>query len=94
MNVNVDVGTPEFLILCGTTLLIQDNFTIGLTILCLGIFTSLVRSSIRINALQEQAKARQELLSKVNTAGEDFGAALGSFFASLATPKKHDGTVH
>ena len=94
MNVNVDVSTPEFLILCGTTLLIQNYFTIGLTILCLGIFASMVRSSMRITALQEQTKAREELLLKVNSAGEDFGAALGSFFTALATPKKHDGTVH
>ena len=94
MNVNVEIGTPEFLILCGTTLLIQSSFAIGLTLLIMGICSSIVRSSIRINAIQEQAKARQELLAKVNSAGEDVGEALGSLFTALTTPKKHDGTVH
>ena len=94
MNANIDAGTPEVLVICGTTLLVHGSFAIGLTILIMGIASSMVRSSIRIAAAQEQAKARQEFLSKVNTAGEDFGAALGSFLSTLAQPKKHDGTVH
>ena len=94
MNVNVDVGMPEFLVACGTALLTQNSFAIGLTLLIMGIISGMVRSSIIIAAAQEQEKARKEFLSKVNTAGEDFGSMLGSFLATLATPKKHDGTVH
>ena len=94
MSTEVNFGTPEVLLLCGTTLLVQNIFGIGLTLLIMGFVGSMVRSSIKIAAAQEKEKAKQELMSKVNNAGEDFGAAVGSFLAALSNPRNQDGTVH
>jgi predicted MFS family arabinose efflux permease len=94
MNTEINFGTPEVLLLCGTALLIQDIFAIGLTLLILGFTASMARASLKIAAAQEEAKAKQELMSKVNNVGEDFGAAVGSFLTALANSKNQDGTVH
>ena len=94
MKPDISFGTSEVLLLCGTALLIQDIFAIGLTTLVLGFMGSMARASIKLAAAQEEAKAKQELMSKVNNVGEDFGAAVGSFLTALANSKNQDGTVH
>jgi hypothetical protein len=94
MKPSINLGTPEVLLVCGTILLTQDIFAVGLTTLVLGFVGSLVSASIKVAAAQEQAKARQELLDGVHNVGGDFASAVGSFLSALAVNKNLDDTVH
>ena len=87
-------GASEVLMLCGTFLLVENMTGIGLTILILGMVGSLARVTLKVAAAQEEAKAKQEMMSKVNNVGEDFGAAVGSFLTALANSKSQDDQLH
>ena len=95
MNLKVEIGHPEILLVCGTLLIAHSSFSVGLTMAILGFFGAFARSALRIQKMQEEAEARQQLLQKVNSAGEELGGALAALFDSFSGVKKNsDNSFH
>ena len=97
MNSNIDIGQPEFLLLCGAYLIANNFFGLGLTLLILGILGSIFRSALRIQKIQEENKARERLLNEMSNAGEEFGKLLASLFgigSNADAGKNSRGIIH
>ena len=95
MNMKIDIGHPEFLLICGTVLVTYGSFGLGLTLIVLGIVGCFLRAGLRMHRIQEEAKAKEQLLVEANHAGEELGKLLASLFSGLsASTRKSDSVVH
>lgn len=96
MKFKVDFGHPELLVLCGTYLITSAHFSVGLTILILGLIGGVFRASTRIQKAQAEAEAKEQFFKELNNAGEELGTAFASLLGALngSGKKNPDGTVH
>ena len=88
MNTNIDFGMPETLVLCGSYLLANGHFGLGVALLSLGFLGSIFRSALRIQKAQQELEAKQKLLSEASDAGEEIGAVIASIVGALGSEKK------
>ena len=90
MNVNLEIGFPEICLISGVFVSIYGSFTLGVSLCILSFVGALSRSGIRIQKQHQEEADRQQLLTELHNAGEEFAESVIQLFGKKA-PKK---TVH
>ena len=96
MKLNIDIGQPEILLLCGTFLMTNNHFEFGLTLLILGFLGGIFRASLRLQAVQKEIESKEKIFKEMSDAGEELGSALATLFGAFKSgnDKKNHGIVH
>lgn len=90
MNFNVTFGYPELLLVCGVTSIFHSHNALGITLCVLSAISAMTRMGIEANKLQQEELRKQQLLSEIQNAGEEFAETLVELFNKDKSKK----TVH
>jgi len=98
MKLNIDVGHPEALLLCGTYLMINNYFGFGLALLIFGFLGGIFRTGLRIQEAQQKQEEKEKTFKEFSNAGEDLAQAviqlLSAFGNKEKSKKNQDGSFH
>ena len=90
MNIKVTFGYPDLLLVCGVISMFRDHSALGITLCVLSAVTAMARMGIEANKLQQEELRKQQLLSEIQNAGEEFAETLVELFNKDKSKK----TVH
>jgi Zn-dependent membrane protease YugP len=96
MNLTIDFGHSEVLLICGTILTLNGILGFGITLMVLGILSALLRAGMKIQKDQQAAAAKEQRIKDMNFAGEELSSAvlalIGAF--SKGNKKSNHGNFH
>jgi len=88
MKLNIDVGHPEALLLCGTYLMINNYFGFGLALLIFGFLGGIFRTGLRIQEAQQKLEEKEKIFKEMSNAGEELGNAFVTLLSTLGSKEK------
>ena len=90
MNFKVTFGYPDLLLVCGVVAVLHSNLVFGITLCVLSVISAMARMGIESQKIQQEELRKQQLLSEIQNAGEDFAETLVELFNKTKSKK----TVH
>jgi len=91
MKYNIDVGHPEALLLCGTYLMVNNNYGFGLALLLLGLLGGIFRTGLKFHEEQQKAEEKEKVIKEVSNAGEELAQGIIQILGTLVGGKDSKG---
>jgi hypothetical protein len=92
MKLNIDVGHPEALLLCGTYLMVSNNYGFGLALLLLGLLGGIFRAGLKFHEEQQKAEEKEKVIKEVSNAGEELAQGIIQILGALVGDKDSKGS--